>query len=172
VVGSLNNLGMVLERQHRLEDAEPIAQEAVDTIRHRGGTNSQVLFFPLGNLTSIQLERNKLPEAEANARDLMRICKSELANDWRVYDSESILGSVLTAKGNYAEAGPLLLDGYQGMQFRSDKISPRLKPRIQRAGERVVQFYDASGDSAKAANWKKRLADTRAETEGTTPAKL
>jgi serine/threonine protein kinase/Tfp pilus assembly protein PilF len=172
VVGSLNNLGTVLERQHRLDEAEPITQEAVDTIRRRAGTNSLVLFFPLGNLASIQLERKKLPEAEVNAGDLMRICKSQLANDWRVYDSESLLGSVLTANGNYSEAGPLLLSGYQGMQQSLGKLPPRLRPRIQRAGERVVQFYDASGDSEKAADWKKRLSDARPEPQGTTPAKL
>ncbi len=62
---------------------------------------------------------------------------------------------------NYAEAEPLLLQSYQGLQQRQASLPPILTAprRITEALERLVQLYDAWGKPAQAAEWKKKLAD-------------
>ena len=62
---------------------------------------------------------------------------------------------------NYAEAEPLLLQSYQGLQQRQASLPPILNAprRITEALERLVQLYDAWGKPAQAAEWKKKLTE-------------
>ena len=61
---------------------------------------------------------------------------------------------------NYAEAEPLLLQSYQGLQQRQASLPPILNAprRITESLERLVQLYDAWGKPTQAAEWKKKLA--------------
>ena len=62
---------------------------------------------------------------------------------------------------NYAEAEPLLLQSYQGLQQRQASLPPILNAprRITEALERLVQLYDAWGKPAQATEWKQKLAE-------------
>ena len=61
---------------------------------------------------------------------------------------------------NYAEAEPLLLQSYQGLQQRQASLPPILNAprRITEALERLVQLYDAWASPSKLPsgkrNWK------------------
>jgi len=52
----------------------------------------------------------------------------------------------------------LLLSGYEGMKQREDRIPAGSKPRVKEALQRLVQLYEATGQSEKATEWKKKLA--------------
>ena len=62
---------------------------------------------------------------------------------------------------NYAEAEPLLRQGYEGLVQRQASIPPILKaPRcITESLERLVQLYEAWGKRTQAAEWKQKLAE-------------
>ena len=62
---------------------------------------------------------------------------------------------------NYAEAEPLLLQSYQGLQQRQASMPPILNAprRIRESLERLVQLYDAWGKPVQATEWKKKLAE-------------
>jgi len=62
---------------------------------------------------------------------------------------------------NYAEAEPLLLQSYQGLQQRQASLPPILNAprRVTESLERLVQLYDAWGKPTQAAEWKKKLAE-------------
>ena len=62
---------------------------------------------------------------------------------------------------NYAEAEPLLLQSYQGLQQREASLPPILNAprRITESLERLVQLYDPWGKPVQAAEWKKKLAE-------------
>jgi len=62
---------------------------------------------------------------------------------------------------NYAEAEPLLLQSYQGLQQRQASLPPILNAprRVTESLERLVQLYDAWGKPTQAAEWKKKLTE-------------
>jgi tetratricopeptide (TPR) repeat protein len=81
---------------------------------------------------------------------------------WMQGEAESTLGSVLAAQGQAAEAEKLLLAGYESL--KAQRATPTARMRI--AIERLVSFYDASGKSADAATWRKRLQELGAAPGG------
>jgi hypothetical protein len=79
--------------------------------------------------------------------------------------------SLLEAKA-YADAEPLLLNGYEGLRQAEAETLPRVKDaRLHDALERLIQLYDASDKPAEAAKWRKELEATRAADtrSGTSP---
>jgi hypothetical protein len=70
----------------------------------------------------------------------------------------SLLGGALLGQGKYAEAEPLVAQGYEGIKSRDAKIPALFKlPRLSEAAERVVRLYEAWGKPAQAAVWKAKL---------------
>jgi hypothetical protein len=72
-----------------------------------------------------------------------------------------MLGGALLGQKKYAEAEPLLLQGYEGMKQREARISATGKFGLTKALERLVQLYEATGQKDKAAEWRKKLEDAR-----------
>src|ERR1700693_1498610 len=59
--------------------------------------------------------------------------------------------------GKYAEAGPLILSGYEGLKARESTVLPQGKRRLPEAGERVVKLYQSWGKLEKAAEWLEKI---------------
>ena len=69
-------------------------------------------------------------------------------------------GACLLGQKRYAEAEPLLEAGYQDMRQHDEEISRRNKSRdLELALTRLIQLCDETSQSAKAAVWRKALAD-------------
>jgi hypothetical protein len=90
--------------------------------------------------------------------------RPHLADHWRRFDSESVLGEILTRQQKYAEAEPLLRSGYEGLKERVRATEPEPRSvsalrvaRLARAGERLVELYDAWGRPDEAAAWRARV---------------
>ena len=66
------------------------------------------------------------------------------------------MGASLAGQKKYAEAEPLLLEGYQGMVARKERMMIADWYHLDRAGEWIVQSYQAWGKPAKASEWKKK----------------
>jgi hypothetical protein len=68
-----------------------------------------------------------------------------------------LLGASLLGQRKYAAAEPLLLEGYQGMLERKDRIGVPFWYHLNRARDWiVVQLYEAWGMPEIAAEWRKR----------------
>jgi eukaryotic-like serine/threonine-protein kinase len=74
--------------------------------------------------------------------------------DWSTFNTQSLLGGVLLGQKKYADAEPLLVQGYEGMKQREAKIPALGRVRLTEAQERLVQFYTATD---KADEWRKKL---------------
>jgi hypothetical protein len=68
------------------------------------------------------------------------------------------LGGILLARTNYLAATPLLLSGYEGMKQHEATIPVPNKSDLKEALQRLVRLYQATGDTAQAAEWKRKLA--------------
>ena len=66
----------------------------------------------------------------------------------------SLLGGSLLGQKKYADAEPLLLQGYQGMKQRDAQIPKVGKLRLSEAVDRLIDLYDAWGKKDEAAKWR------------------
>jgi len=71
--------------------------------------------------------------------------------EWLRCYAMSLLGGALAAEGKYAEAEPLLVRGFEGMDPPEAHAA-----RKREALERIVKLYEAWGKPGNAAEWRKR----------------
>ena len=102
-------------------------------------------------------------EAEPLIREALTIREAKAPDDWRTFNTRSMLGAALMGRSKLAEAEPLLLDGYRGMKEREATIPAQGKVRIPDALERLVRLYEANGNEPEAAAWRARLEIALAE---------
>jgi hypothetical protein len=113
----------------------------------------------LAQLVLVLLQQNKYANAQQLAGECLKLREKLIPDDWRTFNTRSQLGACLLGLKKYADAEPLLLSGYEGMKQREDKIPAAGKARLKEALQRLVQFYEATGPSAEAAEWKKKLSE-------------
>jgi hypothetical protein len=99
-------------------------------------------------------------EAEPLLRQALAIRQKTLPDDWATFDTQSLLGGILLDRKDYAEAEPLLVSGYEGLEARAARIPAPIRNRLPEAGARVVALYTAWGQNGKAAAWRARLSSS------------
>jgi hypothetical protein len=104
-------------------------------------------------LLALHYERERqAAEAERRfAEALAQLRKSCPETDWEVGRAKSELGGRLSARGAFAEAEPLLLEGYAALS--GDERTAADAVRDARA--RLVRLYEAWGRPVDAARWRK-----------------
>jgi hypothetical protein len=105
----------------------------------------------------LYLQQNKPVEAESLLRECLAIRGKKQPGDWGTSSVKSTLGGALAGQNKYAEAEPLLLQGYEELKDREAKIPAHGKIRLVQALERLVQLYDAWGKKDKADEWRKKV---------------
>ena len=69
----------------------------------------------------------------------------------------SYLGESLHGLRRYAEAEPLLLDGYEGLSVRRAELTGTARRFLTEAENRVVALYKAWGKPEQARAWEMKL---------------
>ncbi len=103
------------------------------------------------------LMEKKPAQAELKLRASLTTRQKNQPDDWTTFDTMSMLGQALLDQRKFAEAEPLLIEGYEGLQKRKDSIPPQDAPRITKALERIVNLYEAWGQEDKAIKWRQQL---------------
>jgi hypothetical protein len=97
----------------------------------------------------------------AEAEKILRAClalRQKLQPDiWTTFDIQALLGGSLLGQKKYAEAEPLLVQGYEGLKAREATIPAASKKFLTEAVERLVQLYEATGQPEKAKEWRAKL---------------
>jgi tetratricopeptide (TPR) repeat protein len=156
---TLYQLVGVLRDQGKLAEAETFQREKLAEERKLSGDDHALVANSLAELTSILLAEKKFAEAEPPARECLVLCETNLPKDWLTFNARSLLGGSLLGQKKFPEAEPLLLAGYEGMKQRQDKIPADSKVCVKETLQRLAQFYEATGQSEKAAEWSKKLAE-------------
>jgi len=81
----------------------------------------------------------------------MEMNRKNRPDDWKGFRAESLLGASLAGQKKYAEAEPLLLEGFLGMLARKDGIAAPDRYHLQLAHQWLVQLYKDWGKPQKAA---------------------
>jgi eukaryotic-like serine/threonine-protein kinase len=76
-------------------------------------------------------------------------------DNWQRFRAASLLGESLAGEKKYAEAEPLLLEGYQGMLARKDRIGAPNHYHLELAHRWLVELYRVLGKPDQAAAWNK-----------------
>jgi tetratricopeptide (TPR) repeat protein len=153
-------LAGILRQQGKQAELETLLRETVERRRKLLGDKHPRLASSLADLADALLIRKKFTEAEPAVRECLAISEKGAPDDWEAFHARSLLGACLLGQKHYAEAEPLLEAGYQGMRQHDEEISRRNKPRdLELALTRLIQLCDETSQSAKAAAWRKALAE-------------
>jgi eukaryotic-like serine/threonine-protein kinase len=152
-LGLVQNLAEALEIEKQWDEALAGRQRVVDAERKRGSTGP-ALPLALVRLAQTLLAAGRPAAAEPVLREALAIRERTEADLWGTFLARAMLGAALAGQKKYAEAEPLLLEGYRGLQARAELIPyGNFKP-LPWSREALVQLYTAWGKPAEAAKWR------------------
>jgi len=153
---TLSALAFMYQRQGKYIFAETNAEQALAGRKHAQGPENGDTMDAAADLALAYLSQRKFAESEPLAREAVEFDRKKQPDDWQRFRAESLVGASLAGQKKYAEAEPLLLDGYQGMLARKDRIGVPDRYHLDHAREWLVQLYQAWGKPADAAKWRKK----------------
>ena len=148
------------QRQGKYSEAETYAAQALAGRRHTLGPEHQDTIAAAADLALAYQSQGKFAESETLAREAVEFERKKRPDDWQRFRAESLLGASLAGQKKYAEAEPLLLEGYQGMRARKDRIAVPDWYHLDRARGGIVQLYEQWGKPEKAAEWRQNVQPT------------
>jgi len=121
----------------------------------------------LGSSLVLRSEASMKEGRFEEAAELLRGClatrqKSLPEGHWLIADTVSQLGGALAGAGKFAEAEPLLLDGYAGMADNRRVLPDRKRQAI----ERIIRLYEAWDKPDQAFEWRRRLGEAAEDVAG------
>jgi hypothetical protein len=136
--------------------AETHAAQALTAHRHALGSENPQTIASAVDMAVVYVSQGNFAAGEPLAREAVDFFRKQQPEDWVRFLSESLLGASLAGQRKYAEAEPLLLEGYQGMLVRKERIGVPDRYYLGRAHEWLVRLYQAWGKPAKAAEWSRK----------------
>jgi tetratricopeptide (TPR) repeat protein len=137
--------------------AEPWRRKALALARKQGGADTLAYATDLALLGRNLFQQHKWQDAEPVLRECLSLREKQAPDSWVTPNARSLLGVAHLGQGRYADAEPLLLDGYAGLK-KHEAIMPRAARNcLTEALERLVQLYDSWGQPKKAARWRQEL---------------
>ncbi|MCC6676034.1 MAG: serine/threonine protein kinase [Phycisphaerales bacterium] len=165
----LHNLGAIQERAGHHEECEATYRECM-AIREAAGLADHIDQANTASSLGLALFRNPTPErlaeSEAMLRRALEIRMHVLPPDDPMLGvAKTFLGACLIRQARYAEAEPLLTEGYEG-QARAPGIDDEGRENTIDTIIKLYEKWEAAepgmGHAAKAGPWKQKLADLKA----------
>jgi serine/threonine protein kinase len=155
-LGIISDFASMYQRQGKYALAELRAGQALAGRRHALGSEHQDTLLSQADLALAYLSQKKFSESETLAREAVELNRKVQPDDWHRFWTESLLGASLAGQKKYADAETLLVQGYQGMAARQDRMGVPDWYHLDQAHKWLVPFYRAWGKSDKAAEWAKK----------------
>jgi tetratricopeptide (TPR) repeat protein/predicted Ser/Thr protein kinase len=156
-IKSMNSLASLYRSEGKSAEAETLLTSVLEARRHVLGPAHPDTTSVMTLLGEVRLQQKKYVEAEVLLREARNNNEKAAVDSWERYWSLNLLGASLAGQGQYAEAEPLLVSGYQGMIQREATIPLEERLVVSQAGERIVQFYENWQKAEKAAEWREKL---------------
>ncbi len=151
---TLSEFAWLYQRQGKYASAETYAAQALAGRRHALGSDDPDTMSSAGDLALVYVSQGKFAASEPLAREVLEFNNKNQPDNWQRFRAESLLGASLAGQKKYAEAEPLLLDGYRGMLARKDRIDVPNWYHLDRARQWILQLYRDWNKPAKAAEWR------------------
>ena len=140
-------------REGKYALAQTSAAQVLAGRRHALGSEHPDTMTSATDLALAYVSQGNSAASEPLAREALEFFRTKQPNDWQRFLAESLLGASLSGLEKYAEAEPLLLEGYQGMAERKDRIVVPNWYYLDHAEGWIVQLYQAWGKPEKVAEW-------------------
>jgi tetratricopeptide (TPR) repeat protein len=151
---------LIYQRAGRLAEAERAIRWNLELSRRRADSSGQIQQARMLEALSINLLLQDHPgEAEALAREALALYGKNHSTEleWRRPHVMNVLGGTLLGQKKYADAEPLLLQGYAGMKHTEATIIAPWRFRLTEAGQRVVRYFEETNQPEKAREWREKL---------------
>jgi non-specific serine/threonine protein kinase/serine/threonine-protein kinase len=153
---TVSDFAFLYQREGKYTLAESYFREALAGRRHTLGSEHPDTMTSAADLALAYTSQGRFVESEPLARETLEFFRKKRPEDWQTFRAESLLGASLAGQKKYPQAEPLLLEGYQGMTARKDRIGVPDWYHLDRASEWVVHLYRVWGQPAKADEWMKK----------------
>jgi len=150
-LNALASFAFMYQKQGKYALAEKYASQTLVGRRHALGENHPDTMTSVADLALAYVSQGKFAQSEPLARELVDLEQKKQPYNWQRFRAESLLGASLAGEKKYAEAEPPLLEGYQGMLGRKERIDVPDRYHIQLAHQWLVQLYKDWGKPEKAA---------------------
>jgi len=159
IVGNLSDCHELLDQY---AEAEIWRRKWLAIVKQKSGIESTAYGEELRSLGLILLHRQKWLEAETVLNESLAILQRKNPADWSTFHARSALGAALLGQKKYADAEPLMVQGYEGMKACESKMPAYAKFRLTQAVERLIKLYTDWNKPDKAARWQKDLEAKKA----------
>ena len=155
--GALSEQALVLYKQGRYADAEPLLKQALAIQKAALGPDDPDIAPVMNNLAGIYRELGRYADAEALYRQALEIREKLLGrNDSALASSLNNLAAVLSNQGRYSDAEPL----FRRAISLKEKASGQDDPDVARTLNNLAQLYRLQGLYAQAELLCKRALAT------------
>ncbi|MBA3949047.1 MAG: serine/threonine protein kinase [Acidobacteria bacterium] len=156
----LMDFASMYQRQGKYAMAETLSAQVLAGRLRAIGSEHPDSMPSAPDLALAYVSQRKFAQSEPLARAAMVAATKAEPDGWQRFRAESLLGASLAGKKKYLEAEPRLLEGYQGMLARKDSIDAPDRYHLHLAHQWLVDFYQAWGKPAKAAEWRRSMPGT------------
>jgi eukaryotic-like serine/threonine-protein kinase len=153
---ALSHLAFLYQRQGRYALAEVTAAKVLAARRGASDAVDSDTMDSAADLALAYASQGKFSKSLPLAREAFDFGREKRPDDWQRFRAASILGASLAGLKKFAEAEPLLLEGYRGMIERTDKIAIADRYHLDMSRRWIVALYSAWGKPKQAEEWKKR----------------
>lgn len=151
---TLSAFGRMQQAREQYASAEDFMSQALEGRRRVLGGEHKETMQSMVNLALARVSQGKFAECEGLAREAVDIASRKYAGSWERYSAMTLLGASLSKQKKYAEAEPLLVEGYRGLESLQDKASPLDKVQVPRARKWAEELYQAWGKPERAAAFR------------------
>ena len=106
----------------------------------------------LAEFGSLLLEKEEYQVAQPILQKCLEVREELIPDSWLRYNAMSMLGESLAGQGQYAEAEPLLLEGFAKMETVPESLAYRKTEAL----ERIIKLYEAWDKADEAERWRKK----------------
>ncbi|MBK9386300.1 MAG: tetratricopeptide repeat protein [Planctomycetes bacterium] len=145
-------------------EAAPLFEVAVKMAHEELKPESTKLATELLKLGQTWLELDAAAEAEPVLREVVALREKLQPEAWSTSSARSLLGAAIAAQGRLAEAEPILIAGFEGIERSFATVPPQSRYRLEAARARLVELYTkweaeapGSGHAARATQWRERV---------------
>jgi tetratricopeptide (TPR) repeat protein len=155
---TMNNLARAYQAAGRLTDALPLFEGTLMRCKSKLGPDHPNTLQIMNNLAGAYLDARRWAEAENTARECLGLREKKRPDDWWRFHTMSQLGAALAGQEKYAEAEPLLLQGYDGLKAREKAIPPPAATRLPEALDRLIELSTATNRPDEVKRWQAERA--------------
>jgi eukaryotic-like serine/threonine-protein kinase len=155
-LSTLSDYAGLYQQWGKYAQAEKLAAEALSGRRKVLGPDSADTILSAADLALAYQSQGKWVDSERLAREALEFYRKNRPDDWPRFRIESLLGASLSGQKRYAEAEPLLLEGYQGMVVRKARIGAPDWHHVDRSREWIIRLYQSWEKPDRAAEWRSR----------------